>query len=76
MDMIHLDVKGKVFKITFNPKKKKEISGWLLFITDTEEEYLIRRNISISNKMHEKIYQTDIPLKTYIIEQSTIDARR
>lgn len=24
MDMIHLDVKGKVFKITFNPKKKRK----------------------------------------------------
>lgn len=56
-------IKGDIYNLTLN--QQSIIRGWNLIVSDDGEEYLMFRNLSLSSKLHRRIYQTDLPMIDY-----------
>jgi hypothetical protein len=63
--------KGELFNLSFD--NKKVISGWLLLLTQENEEYLIRQNSGLLGvgdyKIRREVYKSNIVFKSKIISK-------
>ena len=50
-------IKGRVYNISLNDQTFQK--GWYLIVTDQNQEYLVKRNCSLSTKRSFAIYQTN-----------------
>lgn len=62
-------LKGNIYQISFD--KKNIIKGWLLFVSDEGNEYLIKRNTILNSKVKRKLFQSNISLKNCRIDYKT-----
>ena len=60
-------LKGYAYNISVN--KHKIMNGWYLLITEDNQEYLVRRNYSLTSKRFYSVYQTNDSLKDYIFSE-------
>ncbi|MBK0084430.1 hypothetical protein IAE51_11050 [Lactococcus sp. S64] len=65
---------GHVYQISFDGVKI--VSGWALFVTIDNQEYLIKRNMAISNRFNRKIFKSSISLIPYIYNPSNSKTRK
>lgn len=49
-------INGRVYNISLNEQTLQK--GWYLIVTDQNQEYLVKRNCSLSTKRSFAIYQT------------------
>ena len=49
-------INGRVYNISLNEQTLQK--GWYLIVTDQNQEYLVKRNCSLSTKRSFPIYQT------------------
>jgi len=64
-------LKGYPYNISLN--KHKLLNGWFLLITEDNQEYLVRRNYSLTSRRLYSVYQTDNSLKDYIFSEKRED---
>ena len=50
-------INGRVYNISLNEQTLQK--GWYLIVTDQNQEYLVKRNCSLSTKRSFAIYQTN-----------------
>lgn len=56
--MVHKEkINGRVYNISLNDQTLQK--GWYLIVTDQNQEYLVKRNCSLSTKRPFAIYQTN-----------------
>lgn len=60
-------ITGYVRNISFNKQKHRPFLGWYLIVTETGEEYLVRRDLSITSNWYRQVFQPTISLVDYII---------
>ena len=51
-------LEGNIYQISFD--KNNIIKGWLLFVSDEGNEYLIKRNTILNSKVKRKLFQSQI----------------
>lgn len=67
-------LKGYAYNISVN--KHKIMNGWYLLITEGNQEYLVRRNYSLTSKRFYSVYQTNDSLKDYIFSEKLEDQNK
>lgn len=53
-------ITGKIYNLSF--KKNKILRGWNLIVTEDGEEYLLKRNWSLSPRMSQQCFRLDVSL--------------
>lgn len=59
-------LEGNIYQISFD--KNNIIKGWLLFVSDEGNEYLIKRNTILNSKVKRKLFQSNISLKNFRVD--------
>lgn len=67
-------LKGYAYNISVN--KHKIMNGWYLLITEDNQEFLVRRNYSLTSKRFYSVYQTNNSLKDYIFSENVEDGNK
>lgn len=61
---------GKIYNITF--QKNKIIRGWLLLVTENNEEFIVRQNSNLlrlgNYHLKREIYKSNTPLKSFSVD--------
>ncbi len=65
---------GYVFQISFDGIKS--VPGWVLLVTTDNQEYLIKRNMAMSNRFNRKIFRSSVSLKPFIYNPSNLKNRK
>lgn len=60
-------LRGHAFNISLD--KSKILKGWYLFVTESNQEYLVRRNWSLTSRRSYSFYQTDFSLADYKLSE-------
>ena len=61
------NIHGKIFNISLNNRRMEK--GWYLILTEQGEEFLVRRNLSLSSKAYFQAYQTDFSFREQVINK-------
>lgn len=67
-------LKGYAYNISVN--KHKIMNGWYLLITEDNQEYLVRRNYSLTSKRFYSVYQTNNSLRDCIFLENVEDGNK
>lgn len=61
-------INGRVYNISLNEQTLQK--GWYLIVTDQNQEYLVKRNCSLSTKRSFAIYQTNYSFIKHTLNQN------
>lgn len=65
-------IEGQVYSLKFPDMRGRYLRGWYLLVSETGDEYLVQRNISISTKTFQKVYKTDVLMVPYVVDKSVL----